>query len=80
MSEKYKLRNPVSINFVTPIEVTRYKRAPVCGLMLGAAAATIFAAPAVLTGIALYGVGDYFFDFSGGIDNTIGRNSGVWKP
>ena len=50
------------------------------GLMLGAAAATIFAAPAVLTGIALYGVGDYFFDFSGGIDNTIGRNSGIWKP
>jgi RHS repeat-associated protein len=49
-------------------------------LMIGAGIATIFAAPAVLTGIALYGVGDYFFDFSGGIDNTIGRNSGVWKP
>jgi hypothetical protein len=50
------------------------------GLMISAGVATFFAAPAVLTGIALYGVGDYFFDFSGGIDSTIGRDSGVWKP
>ncbi len=49
------------------------------GLMIGAGVATIFAAPAVLTGIALYGVGDYFFDFSGEIDNAIGRNSGIWQ-
>lgn len=47
------------------------------GLMIGAGVATFFAAPAVLTGIALYGIGDYFFDFSGGIDNIIGRNSGI---
>jgi hypothetical protein len=33
------------------------------------------AAPVVLTGIAAYGVGDYFFDFSGKIDNSIGRYS-----
>jgi hypothetical protein len=50
------------------------------GLMIGAGAATIFAAPAVLTGIALYGVGDYFFDFGGAIDRNVGRHSGVWKP
>jgi len=49
-------------------------------LIGGAAAATIFAAPAVLTGIAIYGVGDYFFDFGGTIDKTVGRNSGVWGP
>lgn len=47
-------------------------------LLVGAAAAVFFAAPAVLTGIALYGVGDYFFDFSGSIDSTIGRNSKLW--
>ena len=48
--------------------------------MIGVGVATFFAAPAVLTGIALYGVGDYFFDFGGAIDRNIGRNSGVWKP
>lgn len=47
-------------------------------LLVGAGAAIFFAAPAVLTGIALYGVGDYFFDFSGSIDSTIGRNSTLW--
>jgi hypothetical protein len=31
------------------------------GLIVSAAAATIFAAPAVLTGMAIYGVADYFF-------------------
>ena len=49
-------------------------------LMIGAGAATLFAAPAVLTGIAIYGVGDYFFDFGGIIDRNAGRNSGVWRP
>jgi len=29
IAEKYMFRDHVSINFVTPIEVTRYKRAPV---------------------------------------------------
>ncbi|MDP3929630.1 MAG: hypothetical protein Q8R57_11455, partial [Bacteroidota bacterium] len=48
------------------------------GLMLGAAAATFVGAPAVLTGIAVYGVGDYFFDFGGKIDRNVGRNSKVW--
>lgn len=47
-------------------------------LLVGAGVATAFAAPAVLTGIAIYGVADYFFDISGGIDKTIGRNSGLW--
>jgi len=47
-------------------------------LMIGAGVAAVFAAPAVLTGIAIYGVGDYFFDFGDIIDNNIGRNSGVW--
>jgi hypothetical protein len=49
-------------------------------LMVGAGVATFFAAPAVLTGIAIYGVGDYFLDFGGVIDNNLGRNSAVWKP
>ena len=49
-------------------------------LMGGVAAATFFAAPAVLTGIAIYGVGDYFFDFGGTIDRNVGRYSGVWRP
>ena len=48
-------------------------------LMIGAGVATIFAAPAVLTGIALYGVGDYFFDFSDSIDENLGRKSGLWE-
>lgn len=47
-------------------------------LMIGAGVAAVFAAPAVLTGIAIYGVGDYFFGFGDIIDNNIGRNSGVW--
>jgi len=50
------------------------------GLMIGAGVATFFAAPAVLTGIAIYGVGDYFFDFGGVIDRNLGRNSGIWGP
>ena len=50
------------------------------GWMIGAGVATFFAAPAVLTGIAIYGVGDYFFDFGGSIDRNVGRNSGVWGP
>jgi len=47
-------------------------------LIIGAGVATVFAAPAVLTGIAIYGVSDYFFDIGGMVDNTIGRKSGVW--
>jgi len=49
------------------------------GLIAGAAAATIFAAPAVLTGIAIYGVADYFFDFGEKIDNAVGRKSEIWE-
>lgn len=50
-------------------------------LVVGIAAAT-FGAPAVVVGIAVYGVLDYFFDISEGIDNTFGRDSGFWdsKP
>lgn len=47
-------------------------------LLFVGVAATIFCAPAVITGIALYGIGDYFFDFSGKIDSTVGRKSGIW--
>jgi RHS repeat-associated protein len=50
------------------------------GLMIGAGVATFFAAPAVLTGIGIYGVGDYFFDFSGIINKNLGKNSGIWSP
>ncbi len=46
-------------------------------VMGGATAATFFAAPAVLTGIGIYGVGDYFLDFGGAIDRNVGRNSGL---
>ncbi|MDP2723266.1 MAG: hypothetical protein Q8O72_10955 [Bacteroidales bacterium] len=48
-------------------------------LMVGAGVAAVFVAPVVLTGIAVYGVGDYFFGFGDIIDNNIGRNSGVWE-
>ncbi|MFP4504429.1 MAG: hypothetical protein ACLFOZ_06935, partial [Cyclobacteriaceae bacterium] len=48
-------------------------------LIVGAGVATFFAAPVVLTGIAAYGIGDYFFDFSGSIDAAVGRNSDLWK-
>lgn len=47
-------------------------------LLVVTAAATFFAAPAVLTGVALYGIGDYAFDFSGKIDSGVGRDSGLW--
>ncbi len=47
-------------------------------LLIGGVAATIFSAPAVLTGIALYGIADYFFDFGGKIDSAVGRNSRIW--
>lgn len=48
-------------------------------VMLGAGvAATVLGAPIVLTGIAAYGIGDYFFDFSGKIDSTVGWNSNIW--
>jgi RHS repeat-associated protein len=49
-------------------------------LLVGAGVATFFSAPVVLTGIAAYGIGDYFFDFSGSIDASVGRRSGIWKP
>lgn len=48
--------------------------------MGAAAAATFFTAPVVLTGIAIYGVGDYFFDIGDAIDRNVGRKSGIWKP
>ena len=49
-------------------------------LMAGAFLATIYAAPAVLTGIAIYGVADYIFDFDKMLDNNIGRQSDLWRP
>ena len=39
----------------------------------------VFSAPAVLTGIAVYGAADYFFDISDVIDKNIGRQSEIWK-
>lgn len=48
------------------------------GLLVGGVAATVFGAPVVLTGIALYGIADYTFDLSGKIDATVGRNSNIW--
>ena len=47
-------------------------------LIVGAGVATFFAAPAVLTGIAIYGIADYTFDISGKIDSAIGRKSNIW--
>ena len=49
-------------------------------LMVGAFAATFYAVPAVLTGIAIYGVADYVFGLDDMIDRTIGRGSELWKP
>lgn len=49
-------------------------------LLVGVGVATFFAAPIVLTGIAAYGIGDYFFDFSGSINAAVGRDSGLWEP
>ncbi|KAB1067633.1 hypothetical protein F6U93_10125 [Tamlana haliotis] len=47
-------------------------------LVVGVAAAS-FGAPAVVIGIAIYGLLDYTFDISEGIDKQFGRNSSVWK-
>jgi RHS repeat-associated protein len=47
-------------------------------LLIGAGAAVVFGAPAVLIGIGVYGVLDYAFDISGKVDKAIGRESGVW--
>lgn len=35
-------------------------------------------APIVLAGIAVYGIIDYFFDIGKGLDQAIGRDSGLW--
>lgn len=45
-------------------------------------ALSVAVAPAILIGIAVYGILDYFFYISEGIDNAIGRDSGLWdgKP
>ncbi|WP_067146183.1 hypothetical protein [Pseudotamlana agarivorans] len=50
-------------------------------LVVGVVAAT-FGAPAVVIGIAIYGLLDYAFDISEGIDEQFGRNSAFWdkKP
>ncbi|GAA0873417.1 hypothetical protein GCM10009117_25640 [Gangjinia marincola] len=50
-------------------------------LVVGIAAASV-GAPVVIVGIAIYGILDYAFDISEGIDETFGRNSGFWdkKP
>ncbi|WP_293930696.1 hypothetical protein [Sphingobacterium sp. UBA6645] len=48
-------------------------------LLVGAGVATAFGAPVVLTGIAIYGVGDYFFDFSDKIEKAVGRTSPIWR-
>ena len=49
------------------------------GLMITAGAATLAGAPVVLTGIAIYGVADYFFDISEKIDSNVGRKADIWK-
>jgi hypothetical protein len=35
-------------------------------------------APVVVAGIALYGIGDYIFDFSEKINSTVGRKTSIW--
>ncbi|MCF8715329.1 hypothetical protein JM658_10865 [Joostella atrarenae] len=51
-------------------------------LLVVGIAATAAGAPAVLIGIAIYGILDYAFDISEGLDKYIGRDSGFWdnKP
>ncbi len=51
-------------------------------LLVVGIAATSAGAPVVIVGIAIYGLLDYAFDISEGIDEHFGRNSGFWdkKP
>ncbi|HEX8548336.1 MAG TPA: hypothetical protein VF691_15350 [Cytophagaceae bacterium] len=42
-------------------------------ILIGTGIATVYTAPALLTGFAIYGVCDYFFDISGVIDHNFGR-------
>lgn len=50
-------------------------------LVVGIAAVSL-GAPVVVIGIAIYGILDYAFDISEGLDKTFGRDSGFWdnKP
>jgi len=48
------------------------------GLLVAGGAASFSGAPAVLTGLAIYGILDYAFDISGSIDAAVGRKSGIW--
>ena len=49
-------------------------------LLVATGAALYFGAPAVLTGVAVYGVVDYAFDISEEIDANFGRKSGLYGP
>ena len=50
------------------------------GLLVATGTAIYFGAPVILTGIAVYGVVDYAFDISEGIDANFGRKSGLYGP
>lgn len=51
-------------------------------LLVVGIAAVYFGAPVVVVGIAIYGILDYAFDISEGLDKNFGRDSGFWdkKP
>lgn len=46
--------------------------------LVGGTTATMVGAPVVVAGIALYGIGDYIFDFSEKINSTVGRKTSIW--
>nr|WP_262484562.1 RHS repeat-associated core domain-containing protein [Chryseobacterium sp. RU33C] len=48
-------------------------------LLAGTLAATVFGAPAVLTGIAIYGIADYTFGIGDKLDSEFGRGSIFWN-
>ncbi|WP_367399309.1 RHS repeat-associated core domain-containing protein [Chryseobacterium sp. S0630] len=48
-------------------------------LLAGTLAATVFGAPAILTGIAIYGIADYTFGIGDKLDSEFGRGSIFWN-
>jgi|GEM_PF-1630033 len=48
-------------------------------LLVVGIAATAVGAPAVVVGLAIYGILDYAFNISEGIDNTFGSDSDLWN-
>lgn len=48
-------------------------------LLAGTLAATVFGAPVVLTGIAIYGIADYTFGIGDKLDSEFGRGSIFWN-